>query len=489
MGRVLFRCDASSSLGTGHIVRCAALADVLKARGHDTLFLCRTRPGDAGEWLKARGHRIRLLPCSPDENEVRDTADALADEARFDWLIIDHYGLDIGIERALRRHTDKILVIDDAALRAHDADLLLDQNADAQAERYVPLLPPHSRLLIGGHYALLRREFGAARKQRRKRGGDIRRILVCFGGSDPANHTLATIAALRPHLNRLDRIDLVIGSANPHAAQIIDDIGDDPRWHIFHPAESIVDLMREADLSVGAGGTMNWERACLGLPSLAFGIVANQRHGLTRLIEDGLVLGDPDMLRPDPIRISAWLDILLSTPALAHGIGQRSAHLVDGRGCDRVADELFPADFTFRPAAPGDCRDLHLWRNHSAIRALSSDPAEISWESHKAWFLATLQHPDRCLVIAEVDRQPAGVVRFDINGTHAIISVYRIPDAPRRGYRLIDAATRWFSAQRPDIESVHANVLAANTPSQQAFLAAGYHLDRQSFLHRYFRHD
>jgi hypothetical protein len=60
------------------------------------------------------------------EADARATAGLLAARG-FDWLVVDHYALGRPWEQALRPHVGKLLAIDDLG-RAHDCDVLLDQN-------------------------------------------------------------------------------------------------------------------------------------------------------------------------------------------------------------------------------------------------------------------------------------------------------------------------------------------------------------------------
>ena len=46
MNRIIFRCDASLSIGTGHVMRCRVLARELQRRGAEVVFLCRRQAGD-----------------------------------------------------------------------------------------------------------------------------------------------------------------------------------------------------------------------------------------------------------------------------------------------------------------------------------------------------------------------------------------------------------------------------------------------------------
>jgi spore coat polysaccharide biosynthesis predicted glycosyltransferase SpsG len=73
--------------------------------------------------------------------EVVAAADQLSDAAAtrdavpkepFEWVIVDHYGLDAHWESAMRSRARRILVIDDLTNRPHDCALLLDQNPSVE---------------------------------------------------------------------------------------------------------------------------------------------------------------------------------------------------------------------------------------------------------------------------------------------------------------------------------------------------------------------
>ena len=46
MTTILIRCDASLSIGSGHVMRCRTLARELQRRGGHITFLCRRQSGD-----------------------------------------------------------------------------------------------------------------------------------------------------------------------------------------------------------------------------------------------------------------------------------------------------------------------------------------------------------------------------------------------------------------------------------------------------------
>lgn len=470
-----FRVDASTTLGSGHIRRCATLAECLRERGLSTHFLCRELPGNACDWLIARGHTVHRLAADIDADADINASRAILEHlGGVDCLVVDHYGLDASWESSLRPYARRLLVIDDLSNRDHDCDLLLDQNYLPDSEtRYSTHLPASATCLIGPRYALLPPDFAARRPKTTRPVSTIRKVQVCFGGSDPQGHTLAALSALAPVATRLSQIDVVVGSACPHFAAIATATAALPNARLLRDAANMAELLSDVDLAIGGGGTMNWERACLGTPALTFGIADNQRPGLTALIADGYVVGNPVLHPGDPEPIAAWLNVLLSAPELIGGYSQRAMTLVDGYGTLRVADHLYATRLQFRPVTPADTQSLRAWRNAPEVRKYSLDTREIAADEHATWLARTLADPQRILVIAELAGQPVGVARFDLNASQATISVFRIQDAPLR-LALVRQASDWLLQAKPEIRRIVAEVVSGNHASLAAFANAGY---------------
>ena len=484
-------------------MRCATLAEELRRRGAKVSFICRAMQGDYSEWLIERGIEVALLPGFaadddgnssdnyagwlgvPLEQEIGDVAECLATAGPVDWLVVDHYALDVAWEKAMRGQVGKILCIDDLANRSHDCDLLLDQNYFSEpAIRYAGLVPEGAIALVGPRYALLRPEFAFWRGKVQGRDGIVRRMLLFMGGSDSANVTKVALQAFTQlHSRNLSwQVDVVLGFGNPHSEEI-QALCSDLNWVRVHQdlgADEMAALMAHADLAIGAGGSTNWERACLGLPSLIFAVADNQMEPLRRLVEAGYVVGEART--PDLERLIYWLQLLLENASWLRGLGKKSAALVDGEGARRVADRMLSTQITFRRAIGADCDDIWRWRNAPAVRNNSSNPGEIELTSHRQWFERTVQDPSRILLIAEWNQMPVGIARFDLDGSLATISVFRVPGVSAPG-GLISAASQWLARNRSDLTGIIAEVLIENPVSLAAFMDAGYrHVKNTLFL-------
>ena len=62
MTQVLVRADASASIGSGHVMRCLALALGWRARGAQVRFACREHPGNLCALLESQGFQVLRLP-------------------------------------------------------------------------------------------------------------------------------------------------------------------------------------------------------------------------------------------------------------------------------------------------------------------------------------------------------------------------------------------------------------------------------------------
>jgi len=361
MLRIAVRVDASIEMGMGHLIRCITLANALSAEGARVSFLMRDHAAAFGRLAESAGHQLCLLPASARghapsadpplahahwlpvswQEDAVQTSEAIGRLGAVDWLVVDHYALDARWEREQRRSAPRILAIDDIADRAHDADILLDQNLSLSTEtRYRSLLPKDCRLLLGPRYALLRPEFAETRKRMSPRSGAVRRILVCFGGSDPSNETAKALAAIAAVSATELGVDVAIGMGNPHADAVDAFCRNLGRATLHRGADNMAELMARADLAIGAGGVMCWERCCLGLPTIALDIASNQVGALTALAAAGAVDYLGAAASVDSERLAQAVGALARNPARLRAMAERALEMTDGEGASRVCAEM-----------------------------------------------------------------------------------------------------------------------------------------------------
>lgn len=471
--RVALRADVSAQVGTGHLMRCLTLANILRSEGAHCEFL--TAPTSLESLITQAGHRHAVLPEQP-LSEIDDAAACqklLSGKA--DWIVVDHYRLSAIWQREMRQSTKKILAVDDIADRPHAADLLLDQNELPDKElRYQHLLSDGCRSLFGSRYALLRPEFHSQPAQVRNRG--LQRLLVSYGGSDPANLTAAALDALDASGWGQRPVDVVIGALHPAGADLAARCALHPTWTLHRQAENMAALMDASDLALGGSGSSLWERCARGLPSILSTLAANQEPLAAIAANTAAALWPhPDQ----PARFDTLPALLASLEACPHTLSAMSRaalSLCDGRGAARVAACLLVDGIQLRPALPSDESLTFIWRNHPAVRRHSGDGREISIEQHRHWFRSVLSDPQRQILIAEINCKPVAILRFDgLEGDQPEISIYLDPARIGLGWGrpALDAAARWLRETRSPVR-IRARIHPDNHSSRRAFRDAGY---------------
>lgn len=359
MKRIILRTDSSNKIGSGHLMRCLALAEALNEEGHKVDFICRDLEGNLIDLINKRGFNCIVLPSLKEEveldrevpnscwletswkNDLEQTKRAFRTLAPVDWIIVDHYALDYKWEAGVRELTKKIMVIDDLADRKHDCDLLLDQNFFVNFQgRYKELVPKNCKLILGPEFALLRKEFTEVRKSLRQREKEIKRILVFFGGVDPTNETEKAIIAIEKINNRDIFVDVVVGSSNPHKDRIKELCSKKLNTKFYCQVQNMAQIMNEADLAIGGGGTTISERACLGLPSLVMAVAENQKPIVKELDNLGILLslGWCKDVKVEDLKNS--INSIMSNPVKYQSLSRKSAALVDGKGLERIVANL-----------------------------------------------------------------------------------------------------------------------------------------------------
>jgi UDP-2,4-diacetamido-2,4,6-trideoxy-beta-L-altropyranose hydrolase len=421
-------------------MRCLTLAEELWDAGVEVIFISRAHQGNLNELIRGKGFYCHALPeASPiqsneqyvqdarseyaswlgvsQQQDARETIEAIG-ATRAAWLIVDHYGLGEEWERLLRPHVAKIMVIDDLADRRHDCDLLLDQNFFIEGEKpYDELVPPACTKLLGPKYALLRKEFREARTNLRERTGEVKRVLVFLGGADPGNVTGLAIEALSDSELLHLQVDVVIGVQNPHRENIEKLVYSRPQTTLHIQAANMAELMCEADLAIGAGGSTTWERLYLGLPSIVIPIANNQIIPTKDLYDFGIIMSLGKGCKLSVSSINEMLIKALDNPQDLIEMSKKGIKMISYGALKDLtallAGQLNGDKITYRKATPADCRLYWYWANDPEVRNNAFNTNPISWEEHQVWFYEKLANKEVTLLVFENTFGPLGQVRLD----------------------------------------------------------------------------
>ncbi len=479
MQPLLIRADASPSMGTGHVMRCLALAQAWQDAGGRAFLLTHNLPPLLEQRLISED--VSLNRSSAESGSADDASQTIgsARAAGAEWVVVDGYRFDAAYQRSLKQAGLKVLWVDDYGhAPPYCADLVLNQNL------YAEELPdyerePSTRLLLGTSYALLRREFAPWHDWRRDVPKRVNKVLVTLGGSDAPNTTGKILEALRstnlPHLEAC----VIVGPANPWRTGLeAEAAATGKNIRIVAADRDMPERMAWADVAVASAGITCWELMFMGLPTLLV-VQAKNQERLAESLKDrkfALVLGWAELLRADEIAQN-FVSLLkgLSQPLRAQ-MSQRARELVDGLGAARVLLAMGVELFRFRQAADSDCEMLWKWANDPQVRAASFSSDPIPWEEHVTWFRGKLADPGCIFYIASDSAgAPVGQVRYDVTGEEATLSVSLDPKLRGAGHgsRVIAQASRKLF-QEQKVRVIHAYVKPGNEASVRDFGSAGY---------------
>lgn len=488
--KLVFRTDASLDIGTGHVMRCLALAEALREEGASCHFVCRVLAGNLIARIRELGFGVTTLPL---ESAMHSTdAQALgslpahaswlgtdwrtdADRTRTavqsqqpDWLVVDHYALDRAWEREARSCCKNLMVIDDLADRPHECDLLLDQTLGRDAGDYAELVPKNCVVLAGSRYALLRPEFAALRERslRLHQSGGLRTLLIAMGGVDQLNATGQVLQALHHcELPRDCRVVVLMGAQAPWLAGVRTQAAGLP-WPCVVKVDvtNVAELTSECDLAIGAAGGSSWERCALGVPTLLVVTARNQRDVACALEQAGAarLLGDVESIG---VALPAALGELKREALVS--MSRMAGTICDGRGATRVAAILRDSGVRVRRMREDDLENVLQWRNHREIRRWMYHSHEISPSEHREWYARVMRDQHRHLLIVEDAGVPLGFVHFteaDNDGV-ADWGFYAVPGAPRGSGRKLGAAALDHAFGKLGFRKVRGEAIASNKHS------------------------
>ena len=340
MRPLFIRADANKDIGTGHVMRCLALAQVWRSNNGEVVFIT----GCTNKMLLDKLHEngiqvIQLKNVYPHPDDLKKTT-KIVEKSTKSWVVVDGYHFDSLYHRRIKECGNWLMVIDDMSHIGHYyVDIVLNQNIHAEKMKYS--CEPFTRLLLGTRYALLRNEFWSWKSWNREIPETAKKILVTFGGSDPENQTLKVIRALQLLAPLNVETIIVAGASNPNLKSLETAIKNtNADIQLVHNAANMPELMAWADIAVSASGSTCWELSYMGLPTVLIVLADNQQDIATELSEQRAMinLGWHEKVNVD--------NIAQALSSLAHNHDRRLMmsdclkKLVDRSGNDRVFSAL-----------------------------------------------------------------------------------------------------------------------------------------------------
>lgn len=270
MRNILVRADASSSIGTGHVMRDLVL--VQRFSDDRVIFATRDLPGNINKKIESAGYPVISLNSDAEEELI-----GVMLENGIDMIVIDHYGIDDSYEKKLKEETGAEIFVLDDTYEKHFCDILLNHNLNAVAEKYAGLVPLECELQCGIEHTLLRREFSQIVLRAREIAGKKKlNVFVAMGGADHSAKTVP-ILDLLVSLGNMNAT-VVTTSANRAVDELMKYASDHPCVTLHVDSDQIAMLMNRCDFAIVTPSVIANEVMHLLLPFIAIKTADNQKE-------------------------------------------------------------------------------------------------------------------------------------------------------------------------------------------------------------------
>lgn len=339
MIRVLFRCDANSTIGFGHFNRCLVVANELIKHGVCCVFVI-------SEVKELILNDINPLFKLIEREWVDERSDAenivfLCRKESINYVVVDDYRAKVLFQEILLLNKIQWLQFYSPFPDKILADIAVCNNPAVVHNDFIgKAVSSTTRCLLGLKYALIRDELQDLKpisKDKSKYN-----ILLSFGGGDDRGaieKCLDALNLLSEHF--ILHVVVVSGEKNPRNVsnkKMLCKYGFELDYFIQPDDFSLIYQM--ADLAVMAGGTSSYEAIFYKLPMIILSIADNQIEQSFALENIGVAQYIGKLENTSCQDVSLALSRLLANDAKLQNMRANAEVLVDGKGKERIVNAI-----------------------------------------------------------------------------------------------------------------------------------------------------
>ena len=477
---IYFRADGGTSIGMGHIVRCLALAEMLKD-DFDITFCYQKTDKNVDDLISGSIKKTMFLDKTDDLKS--DAERFCANLNHKDIVVLDGYNFGTEYQQTIKNKGCKLVCIDDLHACHQVADIVIN-HADGVAESDYSA-ESYTKFCLGLDYVLLRPAF-LNPKTTLRRITSVKKVFISMGAADINNITQKFTEALI-QIKGIEEIHLMLGAINPNLGSIDKLIAENKHVKIIKhfniSADELATLLENCDVSICPASSISLESSAIGIGLVSGFTAANQLGILNGLVNHKAAISFGDMNLLSVAEIKNKFETIVNNPEQLNDLVLNQSKMIDGKSPERLR-KVFKnlsrkkknVDLHFRFAEEKDTDLYFNWANDETVRSNSYNQEPIVYENHVKWFHSKLKS-EECFfyLLLSQENKPAGQVRIDKSGDEVIIGIS--VDKDFRGYslgaKMLIMACDDYLKKQP-----HATIVAyikkENTASLNIFVKAGF---------------
>jgi UDP-2,4-diacetamido-2,4,6-trideoxy-beta-L-altropyranose hydrolase len=457
--QVFFRVDGDSQIGLGHLVRCIALAQMLKDEFKIT-FVCKTIPETIVNEIKQLGFNLSI---------IKSEGEFISSLLPATIVVIDHYSLDSDYQKNIKNVGCKLVCIDDLHDKVFFADLIINHAPGITPAHYNA--QTYTQYALGLDYALLRSPF--LRIKQNEKPDIIKTVFVCFGGADSKNITQVVIDILKQD-PRVEKVNVVLGSAYQYLSNLKEAVSNNNKFKLHYAIgpDEMADLIADAQLAIVPSSGILQEVLAVGNKVISGMYVENQKWFFENYKALGVFESADDF---------AEESIKKAIDKCYENTDKQTSRLIDGKSGDRLLKYFnqlkLEDEVTLNNVKESDLLKTFEWASDQEIRKFSFNSNTVKFDEHQAWFTNKLKDNNCFYYLASVNNKEFGSIRFDVKDNKAIISYLIDPLYQNQGLGTIllkKGLERFLSEFKGEISCIYGDVLFENIASIKIFQKLGY---------------
>lgn len=333
------RADGNAEIGMGHVMRCLSIADALKDRGVNPIFV--TASEECIELIHKRGYETFLL-----ETDYREMEMEIGQLGSFmmkndphrekNTILVDSYQVTEPYYMQLHNYA-KVACMEDMGC-SYPVDLLINYNIYAPTLSYTGSF----KTCLGSKYTPLREEFRNDCDYRLR--DQVKDVMLTTGGGDPKFISREILQLLMSDEKLANLTYHVIsGPFNNYHEELEKYAKDYKNIIIYKNVKSMKEIMKKSDVVISATGSTIYEIATLGVPLVSFYFAENQKQGARYLAETTDIVNAGNIMDFRETTLKNIKETLLRCVEdmnYRKTISEQEHELVDGQGASRIAEEL-----------------------------------------------------------------------------------------------------------------------------------------------------
>tara|TARA_Y100001968_G_C19410246_1_gene745882 strand:+ start:203 stop:1252 length:1050 start_codon:yes stop_codon:yes gene_type:complete len=333
---LLLRCDASSRIGYGHIMRCIAIAQAAKIQNVRTIFLVSEFSQKAINLLMSNRFEFHIIDKSFNKDDLFHTI-LISKEINTKNIILDISNV-ITIENseyyskyiyALLKNNFNVSIIDSTGEESISLKYYF-----RNAKIFLPYLMPEKELVKYSQYNFfaslkyfpIREEFIKSKKTTNI--NKIKNIMICLSGTDVMAETEKILSAI----NRFNdyRLNITIIGVMENI------IKSHHRIRYLESSNTIAQEMANSQLIIIGSGLIRYEAAFMECPSLIFSLLPEHNRMVEYFSSHGTSIYGGEIKKLTLDQIFKLFSSIIKNPEKLKNISINCKNMIDSEGASRI---------------------------------------------------------------------------------------------------------------------------------------------------------